>query len=211
VPRQPAPRRGSVRPSGGRSGRPRSRLSGIFLFLLGVLVGGAALYLAFGGRSRPEPVRREEETPAPERPRETKRRPPVSHAKPKPAAPDHVEPEGKGVSEVAVVSGPVSAKGGRIALVIDDLGRSLSDLDTIGHLDVPVTYAVLPYEEETQQVVAELHRRNAEVLLHLPMEPANGEDPGPGALRLGMTPEQLRARPGSTTTWAPACRRTSAR
>jgi hypothetical protein len=93
---------------------------------------------------------------------------------------------------VSVVSAPAPAGGGRIALVIDDLGRSVADLDTIGHLDVPVSYAVLPYEEETQEVVAELHRRKAEVLLHLPMEPANGEDPGPGALRMGMTPEQLR-------------------
>jgi polysaccharide deacetylase 2 family uncharacterized protein YibQ len=91
-----------------------------------------------------------------------------------------------------VVSAPAPAEGGRIALVIDDLGRSMADLDTIEHLDVPVSYAVLPYEEETEPVVSELHRRNAEVLLHLPMEPANGEDPGPGALRLGMTPEQLR-------------------
>jgi polysaccharide deacetylase 2 family uncharacterized protein YibQ len=109
-----------------------------------------------------------------------------------PAAPDHVEPLGaKDAGEVAGGE-PAPAAGGRIALVIDDLGRSVGDLETIEHLGVPLSYAVLPYEEETPQVVAELHRQGAEVLLHLPMEPANGEDPGPGALRLGMTPDQLR-------------------
>jgi hypothetical protein len=161
-----------------------------------VVVGGVVLYLAFG--DRPAPVR--EEKPAVEKPKESaasgkgagKELSPVSRARPKPAAPDHVETEPQGTSEVAVVSAPAGAGGGRIALVIDDLGRSVADLETIGHLGVPVTYAVLPYEEETPQVVEELHRRNAEVLLHLPMEPANGEDPGPGALHLGMTPEQLR-------------------
>jgi polysaccharide deacetylase 2 family uncharacterized protein YibQ len=161
-----------------------------------VLVGGAVLYLGFNGRPGSEPAR--EEKPATEatgRPRESKASPHASRPKPKPAAPDHVEPDRAGdgrTSEVSVVSAPAPAEGGRIALVIDDLGRSVADLDTIEHLDVPVSYAVLPYEEETQEVVAELHRRKAEVLLHLPMEPANGEDPGPGALRLGMTPEQLR-------------------
>lgn len=157
-------------------------------------MGGVALYLGFGGRGdRAAPVR-EEKPPAAtaERPKESRAAKPVSRAKAQPAAPDHVETEPRGTSEVAVVSAPVSPGGGRIALVIDDLGRSVADLDTIEHLDVPVSYAVLPYEEETQQVVETLRERKAEVLLHLPMEPANGEDPGPGALRLGMTPEQLR-------------------
>jgi polysaccharide deacetylase 2 family uncharacterized protein YibQ len=172
-------------------------LSGLFLFLFGVLVGGFALYLGLSDRSRPEPAR-EEKLPAEaaEQPREAQER--ASHPKPKPAvpaAPDHVEPDRPGdgrTSEVSVVSAPAPAEGGRIALVIDDLGRSVSDLETIEHLGVPLSYAVLPYEEETEQVVTELHRQNAEVLLHLPMEPANGEDPGPGALRMGMSPEQLR-------------------
>jgi polysaccharide deacetylase 2 family uncharacterized protein YibQ len=161
-----------------------------------VLLGGVVLYLAFNDRSGSEPVHEEKpEKPAADKPRDSKASPRASRPKPKPAtpaAPDHVEPDGTGTSEVSVVSAPAPAEGGRIALVIDDLGRSVADLDTIERLDVPLSYAVLPYEEETEQVVAELHRRKAEVLLHLPMEPANGEDPGPGALRMGMTPEQLR-------------------
>ncbi|HVT18809.1 MAG TPA: divergent polysaccharide deacetylase family protein [Thermoanaerobaculia bacterium] len=79
----------------------------------------------------------------------------------------------------------------RVALVIDDLGRSLGDLDTLKRLGIPLTYAVLPFESQTSEVVAALRRRGEEILCHLPMEPASGGNPGPGALRLGMTREQL--------------------
>jgi polysaccharide deacetylase 2 family uncharacterized protein YibQ len=81
----------------------------------------------------------------------------------------------------------------RIALVIDDLGRSVEDIRTLERLGVPITYAVLPYEEETPAVAAELRQRNREILLHLPMEPRNRtENPCPGALLLGMPRDQLR-------------------
>ncbi len=85
------------------------------------------------------------------------------------------------------VSGPP-----RIALVIDDLGRSLEDLERLRRLGVPITYAVLPFESQTPEVAAALRQRHEEILCHLPMEPASGGDPGPGALRAGMSREQLR-------------------
>ncbi|HEY6321210.1 MAG TPA: divergent polysaccharide deacetylase family protein [Thermoanaerobaculia bacterium] len=80
----------------------------------------------------------------------------------------------------------------RVALVIDDLGRSLEELDDLHRLGVPITYAVLPFESQTPEVVAALRRRHDEILCHLPMEPKSGGNPGPGALREGMSPEQLR-------------------
>ena len=80
----------------------------------------------------------------------------------------------------------------RIALVIDDLGRSLQDLDTLAALGVPITYAVLPFETKTSEVVAELRRRQEEILCHLPMEAKGGANPGPGALLLSMSQGELR-------------------
>lgn len=96
-------------------------------------------------------------------------------------------------------------EGARVAVVIDDLGRSVADLDTLDALGVPLTYAVLPFETHTPEVVAELRRRRREVLVHLPMEPANGANPGPGALTRAMgrrelvraTREALAAVPGA--------------
>ena len=82
--------------------------------------------------------------------------------------------------------------GAMIALVIDDLGRSLADLDTLSRLNIPLSYAVLPFESKTSAVVEELTRRRAEILCHLPMDPGTGADPGLGALTLDMSRAELR-------------------
>ena len=81
--------------------------------------------------------------------------------------------------------------GGRIALVIDDLGRRPSDLETIAALGVPVAHAVLPYEPRSAEIARRAAAAGAEILLHLPMEAAEGDDPGPGALWLGMGDAEL--------------------
>jgi len=79
-----------------------------------------------------------------------------------------------------------------VALVIDDLGRSLEEVRAVGALGVPITYSVLPFEVKTPQVVAALNREGEEILCHLPMEPGNGANPGPGALTLSMSRRKLR-------------------
>lgn len=171
-----------------RRNRPRRpRSGGIWLFLLGLLIGAGALYLFFVRAPSPEPPREDAGTPA---------RPP-RQAPGKPAVPphvsDHVEPTPVMPVKVEMVaSGPL--RGVRIALVIDDLGKSLDSLRPLEGLGVPVTYAVLPFQEQTAQVAAELRQRGAEILLHLPMEPKNGENPGPGALLQGMSDDELRQR-----------------
>jgi hypothetical protein len=88
---------------------------------------------------------------------------------------------------------PLPGEGGRVALVIDDLGRSLEDVERLSRLGVPISYAVLPFEVLTPEVVADLRRRDAEILLHLPMEPGGGANPGPGALRVDMSRSELAA------------------
>ncbi|HEX9941623.1 MAG TPA: divergent polysaccharide deacetylase family protein [Thermoanaerobaculia bacterium] len=170
--------------------RPRSRGSSIWLFLLGFLVGAGALYLFLKGSPPrpPAPGREAAPPPAGKAPQERK---PDARRRTVPS--DHVEPEtpvGKPVAPAPSPPGPV--QGARVALVIDDLGRSVEDLQPLQALGVPVTYAVLPYEEQTPEVVSELRQRGAEILLHLPMEPKNGENPGPGALLRGMSDDELR-------------------
>lgn len=205
MPRKPSQRRGSKRnaskgrSSRGRGGRRARRvgLSGILLFLFLALVCTAAIYwasrlfLAPGGdgtgvgpppaataggaesgtgTAGTEPGQRPE-TEGGERPYEDFDRIP---------APDRRQ-----------VPPPEPARGARVALVIDDLGRSLEDVRALGRLGVPVTYAVLPFETRTPEVVAALARQGREILLHLPMEPKNGADPGPGALTGAMSERQL--------------------
>src|SRR4051794_30869361 len=175
-----------------RSRSGGSKAGGIVLFLLGLFVGAGILYFFL----KPSAPRGEEtEPPAPARseaPSRAQHRKPPSDRLPS----DHVEPEAPAAvpaaTETVTPAGPVH--GARIALVIDDLGHDVADLRPLEALGVPVTYSVLPYEQQTSEVVAELRQRKAEILLHLPMEPRNGENPGPGALRQGMSDGELRQR-----------------
>jgi len=168
-----------------RSRSQRSGLAGLWLFLLGVLAGGGILYLACHDSlaTRPEP--RKAESPAP-------------HAKPKRNAerrPGLTKPSGETPSPAQggpAEASPAPTRPARVALVIDDLGRSVDDLLPLEKLGVPITYSVLPFQENTAAVAAQLRSRREEILLHLPMQAKNGENPGPGALRLGMTDDQLR-------------------
>ena len=169
-----------------------SKAGGIVLFLLGLFVGAGILYLFLkpsaprGGETEPPASARSEASRAPRR---------AEHRK---LPSDHMEPEAPAATtapaatETVTPAGPVH--GARVALVIDDLGHDVADLRPLEALGVPVTYSVLPYEQQTSEVVAELRRRKAEILLHLPMEPRNGENPGPGALLQGMSDGELRQR-----------------
>ena len=169
---------------------------GLWLFLLGVIVGGGVLYLIFrdpryGPGEGPAPEAR----PAAEMGEETSGAAPAAQ---KAAvseygdAPDQVPSVPADAPDAEPVQDGESRLPGHVALVIDDLGARMEDLTPLIGLGVPVTYAVLPYEEQTPAVVAALRQRGAEMLLHLPMQPRNGEDPGPGALRVDMDEAALR-------------------
>jgi hypothetical protein len=131
---------------------------------------------------------------------ESAERPPAEPAARRAAEPPPVyptEPELPAAeAALAPVEGPpprAPAAGAYVALVIDDLGRSVGDVERLAALGVPVTYALLPFESRTPEVAAELERRGAEVLVHLPMQGHPGADPGPGALTLEMSEAELRA------------------
>jgi polysaccharide deacetylase 2 family uncharacterized protein YibQ len=81
-----------------------------------------------------------------------------------------------------------------VAIVVDDLGRRVEDVDELASLGIDLSYAVLPFEARTREVVARLRERRAEILVHLPMEPGGSADPGPGALRLDMKSVELARR-----------------
>lgn len=128
--------------------------------------------------------------------RESDRRPVV----PQDAEADSIDDSGPPLGDVEdqSIGGPEPTPGddsdlpkGHLAIVIDDLGRSLEDIDRLESLGVPISYAVLPFESRTDQVVKRLGASNREILCHLPMEAVRGNNPGPGALVLGMSPRQL--------------------
>ena len=81
----------------------------------------------------------------------------------------------------------------RVAIVIDDLGRSVEEVDRLLALGVPFSYAVLPFEPRSAEVAARLSAAGAEILVHLPMEPEGGEDPGPNAILERQRPRRVGA------------------
>jgi polysaccharide deacetylase 2 family uncharacterized protein YibQ len=94
----------------------------------------------------------------------------------------------------AVSEEPAAVASPRLAIVIDDLGRSTAEVDRLLALKVPLTYAVLPWETRTLEVAALLRAAGVEVLCHLPMESATGANPGPNAILEHLTPERIAAR-----------------
>ncbi len=83
-----------------------------------------------------------------------------------------------------------------LAIIMDDLGRDLKTAKALLDIDLPVTFAVLPWETEALRVAALGHSRGREILIHLPMEPKSYPvtDPGPHALLLELPAEEIERR-----------------
>jgi len=82
---------------------------------------------------------------------------------------------------------------GKLYLVIDDVGYNLEQLDTYLHLPISMTFALLPGLEYSQAAQDKIARSGEEMILHQPIEPIGDQNPGPGALYVGMDPEEMRA------------------
>jgi polysaccharide deacetylase 2 family uncharacterized protein YibQ len=82
----------------------------------------------------------------------------------------------------------------KIAIVIDDLGGDLARTDRAIALPKPVTLSFLPFDEATPWLSAEAVRAGHEILVHMPMEAEGDHNPGPLALTVGLSPDEIRRR-----------------
>ncbi len=82
----------------------------------------------------------------------------------------------------------------RVAIVIDDLGRSLKSAADFAALDIPLTFAVFPELPESRAVAEFFSSRQRDIVLHMPMEPRDypQQDPGPGAVFMDTSESELR-------------------
>ena len=79
-----------------------------------------------------------------------------------------------------------------VALVIDDAGVDRKRTERAMRLPPLVTMSFLPYAQAVARQVEEARGRGHEVIVHVPMEPENASvDPGPQALRLGLSDDEL--------------------
>lgn len=80
-----------------------------------------------------------------------------------------------------------------VAIVVDDIGYDRKTAQQLLSLDAPLTISVLPYGPHSRSLAVEARAQGHEIMLHLPMEPAEFPEinPGSGALLSQMTPDEL--------------------
>jgi polysaccharide deacetylase 2 family uncharacterized protein YibQ len=87
----------------------------------------------------------------------------------------------------------------RVAVIVDDLGGRRDVFDLLRDIRRPLTVAVLPGLPLSEWTAREAAAAGMEVILDLPMEPYRFPevDPGPGALLMTMSPQELQAQIGA--------------
>ncbi len=81
---------------------------------------------------------------------------------------------------------------GKIALVIDDFGYSSDIITVFNRLDVPMTYAVLPYKDYSSDAATSGAAAGKQIILHLPLESTGNVTPEPTTIRTVMSGEEIR-------------------
>jgi polysaccharide deacetylase 2 family uncharacterized protein YibQ len=110
-----------------------------------------------------------------------------------------VLPRPKDLSPPPAAPSPGRAGALRIAVIVDDLGARRDVFDGLREIRRPLTVAVLPGLPLSEWTAREATQSGMEVLLDLPMEPYRYPevDPGPGALLMAMTSQELQTQMGA--------------
>lgn len=88
---------------------------------------------------------------------------------------------------------PEGARPVRLALIIDDMGQG--ELEAVfAAVPAEVTLSFLPYASNLAEKVRRAQERGHEIMLHVPMEPLGGRNPGPDALMTSLSFEENAAR-----------------
>ncbi|WP_207458481.1 divergent polysaccharide deacetylase family protein [Azospirillum sp. SYSU D00513] len=135
---------------------------------------------------KPEPHRPEPVKPEPAKPQEAS---PAPVPEPLP-----VPPPGTPAWQKNAVAGAVSPDHPAIAIVIDDMGLDRKRSKRTVQLPGPLTLAWIPYAQDLAAQTRAARAAGHELLLHMPMQPQGNEDPGPGALLVGLGREEIQKR-----------------
>ena len=78
-----------------------------------------------------------------------------------------------------------------VAIVIDDVGVDRPRSKRAWELPGPLTMSFLPYSKDLREQIKAARAHGKEIMLHLPMEPTGRADPGPGALLVSMSDNDI--------------------
>lgn len=116
----------------------------------------------------------------------------VAAPAPVPARPVAVASDGGWESRA--IPAPTIRTGAYVAIIIDDMGMDRARAARLAALPGPLTFSYLAYAPDIDAQSRGARANGHEIMLHLPMEPEGRDDPGPGALRVSLTDEDIRAR-----------------
>lgn len=96
------------------------------------------------------------------------------------------------VDKVTIPVQPLKMK--VVAVIIDDVGHSYPAARPFIEMDHPVALSILPERPFSRELASEASERGKTLLLHLPMQPIGypNVDPGPGAILLSYSREEIR-------------------
>ncbi len=86
---------------------------------------------------------------------------------------------------------PPPAKAKCLIFIVDDAGYSLKELEAFLELPFPVTISVLPDLPDSEKAAQAVRAAGKELILHQPMQALGGQNPGPGAILLGMGRDEI--------------------
>lgn len=92
------------------------------------------------------------------------------------------------------VAAPPSEGRAKVVIVIDDMGVDRARSAQTVALPGPLTLSYLPYGQNLPAQTAEAHHRGHELMVHMPMQPVLPMDPGPDALTMALSPEEVQRR-----------------
>ena len=78
-----------------------------------------------------------------------------------------------------------------VAIVIDDVGVDRPRSKRAWELPGPLTMSFLPYSKDLREQIKAARAHGKEIMLHLPMERTGRADPGPGALLVSMSDNDI--------------------
>ena len=82
----------------------------------------------------------------------------------------------------------------KIAIVIDDWGYNLNNIESLFQIEKPIAAAVLPNLRYSKYIASEAKKKGHEVILHLPLESKSNRNPESGIIRCDMTETDVTAR-----------------
>ncbi len=97
--------------------------------------------------------------------------PPAVTPQPARSAARMAPPQAPAAVTPPIPTGRRSSGGGELAVIVDDMGSSLAEVERLTAIGAPITYSVIPGLRDDAQVAAVAAARGGEVMLHIPMQP----------------------------------------